>query len=84
MDKYKHFIVGAIIASIWLTFWNRAIWFDFLGQWAILIGYFQFILGTILFEVYQKLTKTGQFEWGDVIAGGLGAAVIFVTILANT
>ena len=83
MDKYKHFIVGAIICSIWLTLWERAIWFDFLGQYAVFIGYGLFILGIIGFEYYQKWFKKGTKDWGDVIAGALGGGLILVTILAN-
>jgi len=33
----------------------------------------------LLFEVYQKVFKKGQFDWWDWIVGVLGAATIYLT-----
>jgi len=83
MDKYKHYIVGTWIATLWLSFFNKAIWFDFLGQFNVFVGFALFLIGIIGFEFYQKWFKKGTKDWGDVIAGGLGGLVILIVILAT-
>ena len=83
VDKYKHYIVATWIAGVLLPIFDRLIYLDFLGQYAVFIGYIFCVLGFIGYEFYQKWTKKGTKDWGDVIAGGLGAAVILVVILAT-
>jgi len=83
IDKLKHYIVATWIAGILLPFIDRAIWFDFLGQYAVFLGYIFCVLGFIAFEYYQKWAKKGVKDWLDVLYGAWGAAVVLVIILAT-
>jgi len=83
MDKYKHAVLGGFITAIVLTFFNRMEFFNFLGQFAIWVGFAFCIGGFIGFEYYQKWFKKGTFDWLDVWAGFLGGSAVFVFALAN-
>ena len=83
IDKLKHYIVATWISALWLTVFDRAVWFDFLGQYAVFVGFGLFIIGIIAFEYYQKWSKKGTKDWVDVMYGAWGAAIILVTILAT-
>ena len=82
-DKLNHYIVATWIAGLLLPFFDRIIYLDFLGQYAVFLGYISCLLGFTGYEYYQKWTKKGTFDWYDVLYGGWGAGVILVVILAT-
>ena len=71
MDKLIHFSVASIIAFGVANSLSNIVplWILFLGTSAAFL----------LFEIYQKVFKKGQFEWLDWFVGTLAAGLIFGT-----
>lgn len=69
-DKLLHFSLGVICFTLFL--------FISLGIAAIAT----FIIG-IGIEVYQKITKSGVFEWLDAFAFWLGGWFVFIAVFID-
>ena len=66
-DKGNHWIQNSLIMIILIPF---------LGLWG---AYVAGVILSIAVEVYQKITKTGEFDWYDALAGSLGCTSVLIT-----
>jgi len=66
-DKRIHFIAGSIIASILLAVIA-----------SIAVSFFAVAFAAIAVEVFQKLTKTGEFSCLDCLAVIVGGGFVFL------
>jgi hypothetical protein len=70
-DKEAHFILSAILAFL-LCIVAPAVLLPAMAALAFIVG--------IVFEIYQLQTGTGEFEWLDILADGLGVVTAFFAV----
>ncbi len=75
-DKVVHYAVATLISFALVNGLKNILAL----HWIFLI----LITGFLLFEVYQKVFKKGQFDWFDWAAGVAGAVVITLTAYINS
>lgn len=70
-DKYTHFAVGTPLSTLIII---GGIQMD----WDPLLLFGLYVLALIGFEMYQKKSGTGTFDWWDVVAGALPYPIIWL------
>lgn len=65
-DKRLHFLCGAVLASL-LSFFTPTLYIIILG-----------VIISVGLEFYQRITKSGQFEYMDMLATFLGFLVVLL------
>jgi hypothetical protein len=71
-DKRMHFIVGAILMSLLLTF-NTNIVISFIVTTIVAFG----------IEIYQRFTKSGKYEILDAIAVIIGSLFVLIPFIVK-
>ena len=75
-DKFVHFAKGLLVFTAALIISNN-----------VLIAFFSSVIASYFVEVYQKITKTGKFEYTDILAdtiGGLIGVLIYCAPLVHS
>ena len=79
-DKDWHFIIMAFIAMV--LFWFVHFVFKRLARWSITVVSFIYVFTVMAvlgfaIEIGQKITGTGNMDFGDVVAGLYGVLAFF-------